>query len=146
MGGFGNIEDFNNIAPALSGHFRLIGIDSRGHGRSGLGASKLSYKLLTDDLVKIIDSLKLQEFSILGFSDGGIIAYRYAAGQDSRLRKIVTVGSSWEMNKEPAWEMISGMTGTIWKQMFPSSYESYMRHNPEPDFDRFAKAVIGHVD
>jgi pimeloyl-ACP methyl ester carboxylesterase len=40
-GGFGNIEDFNKIAPALSNRFRLIGIDSRGHGKSSLGTSTL---------------------------------------------------------------------------------------------------------
>ena len=30
-GGFGTIEDFNPILPVLGRHFRLIGIDSRGH-------------------------------------------------------------------------------------------------------------------
>jgi pimeloyl-ACP methyl ester carboxylesterase len=108
-----------------------------------LGKVKLSYRLLADDLAQVIDSLGLQEFSILGFSDGGIAAYRYAAGQDPRLRKIVTVGSSWEMSEnEPAWEIISGMTGEIWKATFPSSYDSYMRLNPMPDFDRFAAVVV----
>lgn len=142
-GGFGNIEDFNKIAPILSNKFRLIGIDSRGHGKSNLGKTKLSYELLTDDLAKIIDTLKLQEFSILGFSDGGIVAYRYAARQDPRLRKIITVGASWEMSKdEPAWEMLSGITADVWKDMFPNSYNSYMQLNPEPDFDRFAKNVV----
>lgn len=142
-GGFGNIEDFKTIASALSRKFRLIGIDSRGHGKSGLGTGKLSYKLLTDDLTQIIDSLELKEFNIFGFSDGGITAYRYAARQDPRLRKIVTVGAGWEISKnDPAWGMLSGMTGEIWKEKFLSSYESYMRLNPEPDFDRFSKAVV----
>lgn len=143
-GGFGTIEDFNRIVPALSSRFRLVGIDSRGHGKSSLGTTKLSYKLLTDDLAKVINSMQLKEFSILGFSDGGITAYRYAARKDPRLHKIVTVGSSWEMSEnDPAWAMISGMTGEIWKNMFPSSYEIYMRLNPTPDFDRFAAAVVG---
>lgn len=142
-GGFGNMEDFNAITPALSQKFRLIGIDSRGHGKSSLGTGKLSYRLLTDDLVQVIDSLELKEFNILGFSDGGITAYRYAARQDPRLCKIVTVGASWEISKnDPAWGMLSGMTGDIWKRRFPSSYESYMRLNPEPDFDRLSKAVV----
>ncbi len=142
-GGFGNMEDFNTIVPALSRKFRLIGIDSRGHGKSSLGTGKLSYKLLTDDLAQIIDFLELKEFNILGFSDGGITAYRYAARQDPRLRKIVTVGARWEMSKnDPAWGILSGMTGDIWKKMFPSSYENYMRLNPEPDFDDFSKVVV----
>jgi pimeloyl-ACP methyl ester carboxylesterase len=142
-GGFGSMEDFHAIAPALGSRFRLIGVDSRGHGKSSLGNVKLSYRLLADDLVQVIDSLGLRTFSVLGFSDGGIAAYRYAAGQDPRLQKIVTVGSSWEMSeKEPAWGMISAMTGEIWKATFPSSYDSYMRLNPMPDFDRFAAAVV----
>lgn len=142
-GGFGSIEDFNTIVPALSREFRLIGVDSRGHGKSSLGAGKLSYRLLTDDLAQVINFLDLKDFNILGFSDGGITAYRYAAGQDPRLGKIVTVGAGWEMSKnDPAWGRLSGMTGEIWKKAFPSSYESYMRLNPEPDFDRFAKAVV----
>jgi pimeloyl-ACP methyl ester carboxylesterase len=142
-GGFGNIEDFNKIAPALSNRFRLIGIDSRGHGKSSLGTTKLSYKLLTDDLAQVMDALQLQEFSILGFSDGGIVAYRYTARQDPRLKKIVTVGASWELSEaEPAWKRLSGMTAEIWKERFPQSYESYMRLNPEQDFDRLAKAIV----
>ena len=142
-GGFGNVEDFNSIAPTLSRQFRLIGLDSRGHGKSSIGSGQMSYELLTDDLAQVIDSLELKEFNIFGFSDGGIIAYRFAARQDPRLGKIVTVGSSWEMSEnEPAWDLISVMTAEIWKKMFPSSYESYMRLNPNPDFDRFAKAVV----
>ncbi len=142
-GGFGSIEDFNNIAPALSRQFKLIGIDSRGHGKSSLGTAGLSYKLLTEDLALVIDSLGLQEFSIMGFSDGGIVAYRYAARQDTRLRKVVTIGASWEMSTDdPSWAMLSGMTAQIWKDMFPSSYADYMRLNPTPDFDRFAAALI----
>lgn len=142
-GGFGSIEDFNKITPALTKNFRLVGVDSRGHGQSQLGTPKLSYNVLTDDLAQIINSLELNEFNIFGFSDGGVVAYRYAIKQDIRLRKVVTVGASWEMSEnDPAWGMISGMTGEMWKEMFPHSYENYMHLNPEPDFDRFSIAVV----
>lgn len=142
-GGFGTIEDFNSITPFLSSHFRLIGIDSRGHGRSSLGNTKLSYKTLTDDLKTVINALDLREFIIFGFSDGGVVAYRYAAGKDARLQKVITVGASWEMNEnEPCWEMISGMTGEAWKGMFPASHDTYMRLNPKPDYDAFSMSVV----
>lgn len=36
-GGFGTIEDFNIFLPGLGNDFKIIGIDSRGHGRSTLG-------------------------------------------------------------------------------------------------------------
>lgn len=143
-GGFGNIEDFNGIAPALSRCFRLIGIDSRGHGASTLGATPLSYALLADDLSQVIDTLALEDFGILGFSDGGIAACRYGARRDPRLSGIVTIGANWEMSEDdPAWELLSGMSSELWQRMFPASCESYRRLNPEPDFDRLAAAVLG---
>jgi len=142
-GGFGSIEDFNSVVPALAMEFRLVGVDSRGHGRSTLGSEKLSYALLAEDLGRIVDSLELDEFSILGFSDGGIAAYRWASGRNPRLKRLVTVGSSWEMSEsEPAWKLISGMTGAKWKRFFPESFEAYERLNPEADFARFSEKVI----
>ena len=142
-GGFGTIEDFNPILPALGRHFRLIGIDSRGHGKSTLGDAALSYETLAADLAQIIDALELRDYSLLGFSDGGIAAYRHALRRDPRLQKIVTVGASWEMGEsDPAWDMLSGMTGDAWKDMFPDSVAAYQRLNPQPDYDRFAAAVI----
>jgi pimeloyl-ACP methyl ester carboxylesterase len=68
-------------------HSFTVGIDSCGHGKSSLGARKLSYELLTDDLAQVIDSLQLQEFSMLGFRDGGIVAYRYPEHDFDRLAK-----------------------------------------------------------
>lgn len=142
-GGFGNLEDFNGLVPSLAASFRLIGIDSRGHGRSSLGSTPLSYALLADDLAQVIDTLGLEEYHILGFSDGGIAAYRYAARQDPRLGKLLTVGASWEMSEaEPAWELLSGMTAELWQGLFPASYQAYRRLNPQPDFDRLAAAVL----
>lgn len=141
-GGFSNIEDFNIITPDLSKNFRLIGIDSRGHGKSNIG-KKLSYKILADDLEQIINTLNLKEFNILGFSDGGTIAYRYAIKKHIRLKKIVTMGSSWELNEQdPSWDLLSQMIGAIWKEMFPESFESYLNLNPSPDFDYFSENVI----
>lgn len=142
-GGFGEIEDLNAIAPALSARFRLIGVDSRGHGKSTLGTGALSYDLLAQDLAQVIEALHLTEFSILGFSDGGVAAYRYALENNPGLQKIVTIGASWDMSEQdPAWGMISGMSGDAWKHFFPQSVENYQRLNPAPDFDGFATLVI----
>ena len=41
-GGFGTIEDFNNLTDDLCDDFKIIGIDSRGHGKSTLGSKALT--------------------------------------------------------------------------------------------------------
>jgi pimeloyl-ACP methyl ester carboxylesterase len=45
-GVFGDIENFNTIIPGLSDNFRIIGIDSRGHGKSTRDNKELTYELL----------------------------------------------------------------------------------------------------
>lgn len=53
-GGFGDIETFNAITPQLGKRWRLIGIDSRGQGKSTLGGAALSYKRLQQDVEAVI--------------------------------------------------------------------------------------------
>lgn len=142
-GGFGDVTSFNGITPMLGRHFHLIGMDSRGHGKSTLGGGALSYQLLADDVANVVGALGLTRFSILGLSDGGITAYRYALKGDARLDKLVTVGSGWELSKsDPEWEIYAGMTPDAWRDMFPDSYETYMALNPEASWERFAASVI----
>ena len=43
-GGLGNLTDFNGIVAQLAREFRLIGVDFRGHGKSTLGKSRLTYQ------------------------------------------------------------------------------------------------------
>ena len=142
-GGFGDMESYNSIVPALGKSFRLIGIDTRGHGASTLGKQPLTYALLADDLAHIIQTLGFTKYSIMGFSDGGTTAYCYAAKQPQGLEKIITIGSGWELNEgDPEWNMYSEISGKVWKRMFPESYDSYIALNPEADWDAFANNVI----
>ncbi len=45
-GGLNNIEEFNVVLPELESRFRIVGIDSRGQGKSTLGANELTYAQL----------------------------------------------------------------------------------------------------
>lgn len=142
-GGFGHIEDFNCITPTLARNFRLIGLDSRGHGRSTLGKQPLSYALLADDLARVVKKLALPQFSILGFSDGGTVGYHYAASGNFGLEKMVTIGAGWELcRSDPEWGIYQGMTPESWTSMFPESYQDYSALNPAPDWDHFARQLI----
>jgi pimeloyl-ACP methyl ester carboxylesterase len=49
-GGFGNIEDYNSMLPMFADDYHIVGIDSRGHGKSTFGTSKLTYKRLQLDV------------------------------------------------------------------------------------------------
>jgi len=142
-GGFGTIEDFNGILPEFRKKFRVLGIDSRGHGRSTLGSKVLTYERMQKDVERVLEHLDIGTLSIIGFSDGGIIAYRLAALTSLNIEKLVTIGSSWHLkNTEPTREMFLKITGESWRNKFPTTYDAYQELNPEPDFEFLAQSLI----
>ncbi|RZA04002.1 MAG: alpha/beta hydrolase, partial [Moraxellaceae bacterium] len=77
-GGMGTVEDLNIFVQHLADDFKIIGIDSRGQGKSTLGDCVLTYERMQQDVIAVLEQLNISQLSILGFSDGGIIAYRIA--------------------------------------------------------------------
>jgi pimeloyl-ACP methyl ester carboxylesterase len=140
-GGLGSLEDFNVILPRLAGDFHLVGIDSRGHGRSTLGTETLSYERLAEDARQVIAHLGLKEVSLVGFSDGGIAAYRIAARKEAGIRRLVTIGARAALRPTTA-AVFKKITAERWRVKFPLTYEIYQRVNPTPDFDRLVRAVV----
>jgi pimeloyl-ACP methyl ester carboxylesterase len=59
---------------ALAEHFRVIAPDTRGCGRTPHTDGPITFDLLADDVVALIEALGLDQPLITGFSDGGIIA------------------------------------------------------------------------
>lgn len=142
-GGFGNIEDFNTILPDLSQQFKIIGIDSRGHGKSTLNSTPLTYERIQKDVELILAHLGINKLSIIGFSDGGIVAYRLASMTSLHIEKLVTIGAYWHLkNAESVKEIFLKITAESWRKKFPATYDSYQKLNPSPDFDFFTQSII----
>jgi pimeloyl-ACP methyl ester carboxylesterase len=142
-GGFGNLEIFNAILPDLNRDFKVIGIDSRGHGKSTVGPTALTYEQMQNDVLRVLKHLNIDSVSIIGFSDGGIIAYRLVSLTSLKVEKLVTIGSRWHLkNTEPTREIFLNITAESWKAKFPDTYDAYQRLNPEPDFDFLVQSVI----
>jgi len=142
-GGFGNIEDLNSIVPMFTSDYHIIGIDSRGQGKSTLGINKLSYKRLQFDVEAVINHLQLKNIDIIGYSDGGVIAYRLAVANRISIRKIVTVGGTWSLSDaELMGKLMAGTSPEDCRNDFRRSFDFHQQHNPQPDFDKLAKCLI----
>lgn len=142
-GGFGNLEELNPVLSKLGKRYTLIGIDSRGHGKSTIGASRLTYERLQKDAEQVLQHLKIESVSILGFDDGGIVAYRMAAYSKLKVERIATIGSRWHYkNADSIRAVLKGAFDSNWKQTFPVIYEDYERLNPESDFNVLAQSLV----
>jgi len=95
-GGMGNGDHFSAQVIALRDTFKLIVIDTRGHGRSSLGKAKLSYHLMAADVLAVMDTLKLERAAIVGWSDGGAIGLDLAVLEPTRVSRLFIIGTNYD--------------------------------------------------
>jgi pimeloyl-ACP methyl ester carboxylesterase len=82
------------IEALAAGSYRVIAIESRGHGRSTNTAPVPTYEMLSDDVVGVMDALKIEQAAIVGWSDGGNLALDLARRYPDRVRKVVAFGAN----------------------------------------------------
>ena len=93
----GNGEDltyFEQQMEAFSPHFRVIAIDTRGHGNTPRGVAPFTIRQFADDLLGFMDANKIEKANILGFSDGGNIAMIFAMKHPERVNRLILDGAN----------------------------------------------------
>lgn len=137
-GGSGQGDHWAFQIPAFASHYQVVTIDSRGHGRSTLGAEPLSYRQMADDVVAVMDRLHIAKAAIVGWSDGGIIGLDMAMRYSDRLTRLVAFGANYRTDGARA-QTLESPTGPAWAAL---SEREYRALSPTPDgFDTFRKAL-----
>ena len=93
----GNGEDgtyFVHQMDAFAQHYRVIAVDTRGHGRSPRGTAPFTIRQFAEDLLDFMDALHLEKAHILGFSDGGNIALTFALRHPERVDRLILNGAN----------------------------------------------------
>lgn len=93
----GNGEDssyFEHQTAAFARYFRVIALDTRGHGRSPRGNGEFSIRRFAEDLRDFMDAHSIPRAHILGFSDGANIALEFALRWPERVGKLILNGGN----------------------------------------------------
>jgi proline iminopeptidase len=91
-----NSDGFENLAIKFSENYRAIIYDQRGTGKSKLNAldtTTVTIKLMVDDIESLRKHLKIEKWSILGHSFGGMLASYYATQHPGNIDKIILSSS-----------------------------------------------------
>jgi pimeloyl-ACP methyl ester carboxylesterase len=94
----GSMQDksyFDRQIEYFSNRFRVITIDSRGHGKSTFGEKPLTIDVMANDIINVMEQLCIKKAILLGFSDGGNIALQLALKQPERLYALVVIGANF---------------------------------------------------
>ena len=85
---------FEHQIPFFSKNYRVIAIDTRGHGKSPRGEKPFTIKQFAEDLRSFMDEKGMEKAILLGFSDGGNIALTFALKYPDRVEKMVVDGAN----------------------------------------------------
>ena len=128
-GGLGAAEDFGGQIEALAATYKVIAIDSRGHGRSTDDDQPYGYHLMASDVMGVMDSLGVDKAAVVGWSDGGNIGLDLAINNPGRLTKVFALGANYQT---------SGIRPSAFHDALVGAYvghtaAQYARISPTPD-------------
>lgn len=93
----GNGEDgsyFKNQTDYFSGRYRVIALDTRGHGKSPRGVKPFTIEQFACDLYDFMTGMEISSAIILGFSDGANIALKFALKYPGKVKALILNGGN----------------------------------------------------
>ena len=132
-------RSFKNLIPLISDKYKVIAIDSRGHGKSEFGSGQLSLGTMAVDVVNVIEALGLDKVNIVGFSDGANIAMLVSIKNSELVNKVVLIGGNynfWGLKPSSALMIAIGYYCSKWggivdsRNRFNKEYFSLMFKEP----------------
>jgi pimeloyl-ACP methyl ester carboxylesterase len=90
-----NLNVFESQIKFFSTDYKVIALDTRGHGKSSRGKAPLDFHTFAADLRQLFDALKINKAHLVGFSDGAIIALHFALKSPERISSMILVGANY---------------------------------------------------
>jgi len=84
-----NKSMWNKQTEALKENYRVIAYDVRGHGNSDAGTEDFSIDLFAEDLLNLMDALKIDKAMLCGLSMGGYIALNAVENYPDRFDALI---------------------------------------------------------
>ena len=115
----------------------VIFYDLLNHGKSISGYRELSFAIYSNQLLNIINELKLEKINIVGFSIGALIAQHFTKKYYNKINKLVLIGSVYKRSNKQIEtvqnryrDAVNGKSITIdsIKRWFS---EKYLKDNPK---------------
>jgi len=77
-----------------------LSYDILGHGKSSLTKQNISFDDFSEQLIDLIDELKIEKIHLVGFSIGSLIARNFATKYSKRLQSLILLGSIYKRSEQ----------------------------------------------
>jgi pimeloyl-ACP methyl ester carboxylesterase len=138
-GGLGNSGNWGyQVSALVQNGYRVVLIDSRGHGRSTRDARPYTYEQMASDVLAVMDTLHLARAALVGWSDGACTALVLASHAPARVAGVFF----FACNMDPSGAKEITDFPPILQRCVSRHRQDYQLLSTTPDqFDAFSDAV-----
>jgi pimeloyl-ACP methyl ester carboxylesterase len=129
-GGMGSSGRLEYQIDYFADMYQVIAPDCRGRGRTLDSHQPITYDLMADDMIKLLDHLDIDSCYIIGYSDGGNIGLIMSNRNPERVTKLVAIGANF-MPDGLTQEMITEIKNAT-DESWPEVTKHYKELNPDP--------------
>ena len=104
--------------PRLTERYRVVRLDIRGHGLSAVNALPFSMSDLADDVISVLDHLKINTFYVAGVSIGGTIAQWIGFKLPERVLGMVIIDTS----------LVNAAPPSVWRARAEDVFQHGLEH------------------
>lgn len=141
---FGNSNNWRSISysETIRGLRRSLLIDLRNHGESDHHIS-MTYSEMADDVIRHMDQLKIDKFTLLGHSMGGKVAMNLSTRYPDRLEGLIIVDSAPKDHKDN--KSIYGGTKDIVERVSEYNVEGKTRKEVLQDLKNIFNGTVANL-
>lgn len=123
--GGADVRNWTFLSPLLEKHFKVVALDVRGSGKSPIPFEDVNY---IEDLLSLLDHLKINQAALIGHSMGGQMATEFALNYPERVSKLVLIAP--------------GLSGFSYSEEFIENMKKV--HEAAPDIDKMVELLLGN--
>jgi len=126
--------------------YSTLTYDLLGHGKTPCHKDKLSLRDFSDQLLEILDYLKIEKINLIGFSLGSLIALDFSSNFQKKVEKLILIGTTYKRSDEERSLVLNRynqakLNKPIAKQALKRWFsDKYLKNNPET-YDLFIKIL-----
>ncbi len=80
--------------------FSILTYDLLGHGKTPCNKDRLSLKDFSDQLLGILDYLKIEKINLVGFSLGSLISLDFTSHFQNKVEKLILIGTTYKRSDQ----------------------------------------------
>lgn len=152
-GGLTTISEMQGWVEPLAKTRRVIAVEMQGHGRTPDTDRPMSFATMGDDVVALLDHLRIPKADVVGHSFGGASAIRAAIQHPDKVRRLVVISSPYARSGwyPEAQRGMSQVGAAMAENMVQTPTGKFSKQWPEPQrfrqfLDKFGRMMSEDYD